>query len=170
MARLPTMTAALSLLGLSALWPVPAAAQDGGYFSPTYASSAQGSPYRDVYSRTFGSATAAPEALQTPRAAAPVAASGPAGEVVFVIDSKGLATYRADDYAGGRGDAIARGAVPPMPETATIAGAVPQVPTVADNLYLRPPLETAGGPQPATPVLLIPSPETKAPTSASGEQ
>lgn len=167
--RLLIVTVALGSAGPSALWAVPAAAQDrgvqgDGYFSPTYAASAQGSPYRDVYSQTFGSAAPPPPDPQ--EAAATPIPSRPAEDLVFVIDSKGLATYRADDYGAGQGAAIARGPLPLVPEAKSIAGATAQVPTVADNLYLRPPLETAGGPPAAppaaTPILLIPPPETEA--------
>ncbi|HIP79648.1 MAG TPA: hypothetical protein EYH07_14450, partial [Kiloniellaceae bacterium] len=94
--RLLTVTGALGSFGLSALWAVSAAAQDrgvqgDGYFSPTYAASAQGSPYRDVYSETFGSAAPPPPDPQ--EAAATLLPSRPAENLVFVIDSKGLATY-----------------------------------------------------------------------------
>ncbi|WP_299390946.1 hypothetical protein [Pelagibius sp.] len=175
--RLLTVTIALGSAGSAALWAVPAVAQNrslqsDGYFSPTYAASAQGSPYREVYSRTFGSAAPPPPDPQ--ETAATLVPSKPVEDFVFVIDSKGLATYRADDYGDGQGAAIARGPLPPVPEAKLIAGATAQVPTVADNLYLQPPLETAGGPQAAppavTPILLTPPPEAKTPDGSLGNR
>ncbi|MGD1877431.1 MAG: hypothetical protein ACFB13_08015 [Kiloniellaceae bacterium] len=158
--RLLAVAAALTL----GLFTAAAVAQDAAYFTPTYAAS-QGSPYSDVYARAFGTppapvqaapAQAAPLETSAPPPDAPPAnpaASGqPNAEVVYVIEGSGLLTYRAEDYASGRGEAVSRSPLPPA-ETAYIGGAPDvQVPTIADRLYSgsggKPALETAAGPAP----------------------
>ncbi len=140
---------------------VIAEAEAQGYSSPTYAASAEGSPYAsgtasphsNVYARTFGSSgQAAPAA--TPGAAVPIVAPSAlqrqpdklvSDELVYVINSKGLLTFRAADFAEGKEEAIAHNPVPlPIGPNGGPA-APPLVPSVANNLYLRPPLETAAG-------------------------
>ena len=177
---LPAAAAALTL----GLFAAAANAQDATYFTPTYAAS-QGSPYSDVYARAFGTPPApaqgtpaqAKPAQGGPAQAAPLETSAPPPEsdqtdadVVYVIEGDGLLTYRAEDYASGRGSAVAQSPLPPA-ETAYIGGSPDvQVPTIADRLYDgssgKPALETAagspprpGGSQanaPGTPVSLFP--------------
>ena len=121
--------------------------QAEGLSSPVYAASPNGSPYGEVYSRTFGaSGDAYPGGeATTANPPPPPAPAEAAGEVVYVIDSYGLQTYRATDYGRGTGAPIGHN---PQPLPAATASSAPlQVPTVADNLYLQPPLETAAGPQ-----------------------
>jgi len=128
-----------------------AAAQDAAYFSPTYAAS-HGSPYSEVYARTFGAEGGAPP-MET-AAPPPPARSAPSvpilppfapPPVVYVIEDNRLLTYDAEDYARGTGAALSGVALPgngsapggPAPEV--------RVPTIADRLYAPPPLETAAG-------------------------
>lgn len=145
--------------------PATASAQAQGYSSPTYAASAEGSPYAsgaasphsDIYARTFGS-TGAATTLAIPGTAAPTAAEQPSDELVYVINSKGLLTFRAADFAEGKGEAIAHNPVPlPFGPNGGPA-APPLLPTVADNLYLRPPLETAAGKAATSPDKPAPAP------------
>ena len=141
-------------LGLSGqiFQPATTAAQAQGFSSPTYAASAEGSPYAsgaasphsDIYARTFGS-TGAATTPTIPSAADPTAAAPPSEELVYVINSKGLLTFRAADFAEGTGEAIAHNPIPlPFGPNGGPA-APPLLPTVADSLYLQPPLETAAG-------------------------
>jgi len=153
---------ALAAAAVLAALPGHAGAQDAAVFTPTYAAS-PGSPYSDVYARTFGT-TGRPDAaagqtepppLET--AAAPPASAEEAapdvvpGAVVYVIEGSRLLTYRAADYAGG-GSAVDQAPLPPA-ETAYIGGAPEvQVPTIADRLYSRSaPAAKAGGPVPLLP-------------------
>lgn len=146
-----------------------AAAQDAPYFSPTYAAS-DGSPYSSVYARTFGAGGPPPA---EPPATAPLvtgngplvpatpaapADSGPAGNVVYVIEHGRLLTYRAEDYARGRG-AIAGAAVPPA--VIGSAGSTPpaDLSSITNRFYGAPPLPTAAGPasaELAAPIQLVP--------------
>lgn len=128
-------------------WETSAAAQSAAYFSPTYAAS-QGSPYSEVYARTFGSGGPPLETSAPPPA---VPETGPASApeaTVYVIEGGRVLTYSAEDYASG-GTALARSALPSAGGGA-IAPEV-RVPTVADRLYdtpsPAPALETAAGPQ-----------------------
>ena len=127
-----------------------AGAQSAAYFSPTYAAS-EGSPYSEVYARTFGAGgppleTSAPPA-SPPGGSPPRLAAPPPGArvpvVVYVIEDGRLLTYSAEDYANG-GEASSRSALP----SAGGGSLTPQVrvPTVADRLYDTPALETAAGP------------------------
>lgn len=154
---------ALWLLAGAVFLPVPGAAQSPGPLtpadilaegqaeglsSPTYAASSNGSPYSEIYSRTFGASGAAAAPTSTPGPDAEDAGVGVVsdGGVVYVIDSNGLLTYRAEDFSRGSGPPIGHN---PQPLPAATAGAGSlQVPTVADGLYLQPPLETAAGPTP----------------------
>ncbi len=124
-----------------------------GNSSPTFAASPQGSPYSAVYSRTFGTSgeppAAAPKRQPDPAPSAIPSVGGP--PVVYIIDSSGLLTYRKEDYAVGSGAAIARNPLPSNDSGTTGTTAPAQVPTVADNLYRQPPLETAAGPSAAGP-------------------
>ena len=116
-----------------------------GLASPVYAASPTGSPYSTVYSRTFGATGEAP-LTDSPASAGPAPAPT-AEDVVYIIDSKGLLTYRAEDFSRGAGSPVSHN---PQPPPTAGAGAAPlQTPTVADSLYRQPPLETAAGPQPA---------------------
>jgi len=110
------------------LWPLlaaaGAAAQDAAYFSPTYAAS-RGSPYSEVYARTFGAPpleTAAPAPAGT--GASGAAGAAPAPTVVYVIEGGRLLTYRAEDYAGG-GAAVAGTPLPAAAPGGRLYGAVP---------------------------------------------
>jgi hypothetical protein len=105
-----------------------AAAQDAAYFSPTYAAS-RGSPYSEVYARTFG----APP-LET-AAAPPAAAQAPASGlgVVYIIEGGRLLTYSAGDYASGGGQALAGTALPTAPAGGRLYGAMPPQPAAADG-------------------------------------
>lgn len=118
-----------------------------GPSSPTYAASPQGSPYSAVYSRTFGSSGKAQAVGPAEQASPPAVTKPTAGEgpVVYVIDSSGLLTYRREDYAGG-GAALARTPLPSSDASTAGPMAPAEVPSVADNLYRQPPLETAAGP------------------------
>ncbi|WP_340118458.1 hypothetical protein [Pelagibius sp. 7325] len=146
--------AARLALALAVALPAGSAgAQDAAVFTPTYAAS-PGSPYSDVYARTFGTTgrpdaaagqaepppleTAAPPASALEAAPAFVPTGVPAGvpAVVYVIEGSRLLTYRASDYAGG-GAAVDQAPLPPA-ETAYIGGAPEvRVPTIADRLYSR---------------------------------
>ncbi|NIA70120.1 hypothetical protein HBA54_16055 [Pelagibius litoralis] len=151
MRRLSRLVGFGALISAGAIgWPAALHAQGKGYFSPTYAASAEGSPYSEVYSRTFG---ASGEAQQTPPLtfAPPIetAAAKPSAtpdSVVYIIDSQGLLTFRSEDFAEGTGKAIAHNPLPTSRGPAANPMAPPQVPTVANSLYLQPPLETATGP------------------------
>lgn len=123
--------------------------QAEGLSSPTYAASPQGSPYSEIYSRTFGaSGAAAPGAgTATPGPTPSPGVEDAGGEVVYVIDSNGLLTYRAEDFSRGAGTPIGHNPQP-LPAATASSGTL-QVPTVAKGLYLQPPLETAAGPAPA---------------------
>lgn len=165
----------LWLLTGAAVWPGAAVAQSPGPLtpddisphgqvqgssSPTYAESAQGSPYGEVYSRTFG---ASGEPAEPSRGTAPNAAPGPsptetAGEVVYVIDSNGLLTFRAEDYGPGQAAPIGHNPQPLMQAPNAVPRTPAQVPTVADSLYLQPPLATAAGPRSAQPASPAPAP------------
>ena len=105
-----------------------AAAQDAAYFSPTYAAS-RGSPYSEVYARTFGAPPL--ETAAAPPAAAGTAATGPA--VVYVIEDGRLLTYSAGDYASGGGQALAGTALPTAPAGGRLYGAMPPQPAAADG-------------------------------------
>ncbi len=131
------------------IWAVEAKAQNDPYFSPTFAASAKGSPYSSVYARTFGSGAPAPAPAPAPEAPG----------VVYVIEGGGLLTYRAEDYAKGSGEAVARTALPPA-DFALGASAPPlQLPSIADKFYDAPPLETAAGPAAGpAPIPLYPPP------------
>ena len=134
-----------ALLSVCAFVVLPAAAAAQGFFSPTYATSAQGSPYSGVYSQTFGTTGDATRQ--------PVPQSDPQGEpqgMVYVIDSKGLSTYRAAALAAGETPIPLR---KPLPLETRLAApqSRAQVPTVTDTLYLQPPLPTAAGPDAAPP-------------------
>ncbi|GAB4358405.1 MAG: hypothetical protein Kow00114_10570 [Kiloniellaceae bacterium] len=143
-----------------AVLPAGAGAQDAAVFTPTYAAS-QGSPYSDVYARTFGT-TGRPAAEEPPpleTAAAPpaqagapqaIAPGGTAPEVVYVIEGGRLLTFEAADYPAG----TAADAAPLPPAETAYIGAAPevQVPTIADRLYRQPPAPApAGGPIPLLP-------------------
>ncbi|HMA15383.1 MAG TPA: hypothetical protein VKP12_11390 [Kiloniellaceae bacterium] len=104
-----------------------AAAQDAAYFTPTYAAS-RGSPYSEVYARTFGAAP-----LET---AAPPAASD-AG-AVYVIEDGRLLTYSAEDYARG-GPASAGAALPGGAADGRLYGAIPRQPDLTPPLPPRKP-------------------------------
>lgn len=125
-----------------------------GSSSPIYAESAQGSPYREVYSRTFGTSGNPAEPL---RGTTPVPAET-AEEVVYVINSNGLLTFRAEDYAQDQGGPIGHNPLPLMQAPNAVPTAPAQVPTVADSLYLQPPLATAAGPRSAQPAAPEPAP------------
>lgn len=160
--RLPAarlaLAAGVALAALAAL-PGHAGAQDAAVFTPTYAAST-GSPYSDVYARTFGTtgrpdaaaSQAEPLPLETaaPPPSAQEAAPAVGPGVVYVIEGSRLLTYRAADYASG-GTAVDQAPLPPA-DTAYIGGAPEvQVPTIADRLYSRPPATPAGGPIPLPP-------------------
>jgi hypothetical protein len=157
-------TAALLVAALAAGAATPAAAQDASYFSPTYAAS-DGSPYSSVYARTFGAGGPPAQPAPPPEApletsAAPTAAPPQSGTegVVYVIEDGRLLTYRAEDYARGRG-AVAGAAVPPA--VTGSAGSTPpaDLSSITNRLYGAPPpgsplLPTAAGP--AAPIQLVP--------------
>ena len=130
-----------AVLSLCALPVLPTAAAADSFFSPTYATSAEGSPYSGVYSQTFGMSGASPRG--------PVPQGNSEG-LVYVIDSKGLSTYRAAALAAGETPIPLR---KPLPLETRLAApqSRAQVPTVADRLYLQPPLPTAAGPDAAPP-------------------
>jgi len=109
-----------------------AAAQDAAYFSPTYAAS-RGSPYSEVYARTFGAPLL--ETAAAPPAAAEIPASGPGvvPGVVYVIEDGRLLTYSAGDYASGGGQALAGTALPTAPAGGRLYGAMPPQPAAADG-------------------------------------
>lgn len=122
---------ALTAAGL--LWSLLAAgataAQDAAYFSPIYAAS-QGSPYSEVYARTFGGPpleTAAP---------APAASVAPAPSVVYVIEGGRLLTYSAENYLSG-GDALAGAPLPDGMGGGRLYGAVPPAPAPVPLLPQR---------------------------------
>jgi hypothetical protein len=106
-----------------------ALAQDAAYFTPTYAAS-RGSPYSEVYARTF-----APAPLET--AAPPAEAARPAG-VVYVIEDGRLLTYSAEAYAHG-GPASAGAALPAAAAEGRLYGAIPPQPALDVPLPLRKP-------------------------------
>jgi len=121
-----------------------ASAQSAAYFSPTYAAS-EGSPYSEVYARAFGAGgppleTSAPPPADPPRLTAP-AAQGGAG-TVYVIEGGRLLTYNAEDYASG-GEALVRSELPSVGGGAMTPEV--RVPTVTDQFYAAPALETAAG-------------------------
>lgn len=105
-----------------------ASAQEAAYFTPTYAAS-RGSPYSEVYARTFG----APP-LET---AAPPAADGPGAAAVYVIEDGRLLTYSAEDYARG-GPASGDTALTAATE-GRLYGAIPPQPVVDPPLPRRKP-------------------------------
>ena len=134
-----------AMLSVCALLVLPLAASAQGFFSPTYATSAEGSPYSGVYSRTFGTTGDAPRG--------PVPQGDPQGEsegLVYVIDSNGLSTYRAAELAAAETPIPLRKPLP-VETQLTAPQSRAQVPTVADTLYLQPPLPTAAGPDAAAP-------------------
>jgi hypothetical protein len=124
-----------------------ASAQSAAYFSPTYAAS-EGSPYSEVYARTFGAGgppleTSAPPPADPPRLAAPPApAVQGAAAMVYVIEGGRLLTYNAEAYANG-GEALVRSALPS--EGGGAMNPEVRVPTVTDQFYAAPALETAAG-------------------------
>ncbi|MGF1592193.1 MAG: hypothetical protein ACFCUW_02875 [Kiloniellaceae bacterium] len=132
-----------------------AVAQSAAHFSPTYAAS-EGSPYSEIYARTFGAGappleTAAPPAIDT--AEAPVIAES---SVVYVIEGGRLLTYSSEAYTGG-GQAQGSALLPPAEADYRALAPEVRVPTVADSLYGVPPLDTAAGPDtPAAPIPLLP--------------
>jgi len=135
----PKGIAPLAVVSL-VFWAAGATAQNQPYFSPTFAASVKGSPYSDVYARTFGGGAPAP-------APAPEATGNPApGGVVYVIEGGGLLTYRAEDYAKGSGEAVARAPLPPTDFARGISAPEVRLPSIADKFYAAPPLETAAGP------------------------
>lgn len=100
-----------------------AAAQDAAYFSPTFAAS-HGSPYSEIYARTFGAPpleTAAPAPAAAP-------ADAPAPSVVYVIENDRLLTYSATDFARGGAQALAGAALPTAPAGGRLYGAIPPAP------------------------------------------
>lgn len=159
----PAAGFALALCLLVGLPPAAAPAQTAPYFSPTYAAS-EGSPYSDVYARTFGAGappleTSAPPASPPPPG--PVAAENDS-PVVYVIDNGRLLTYRAEDYASGSGEAEAQVPLPKLNPAYPLTPPEVRMPTIADRLYgapaqEAPPLETAGGaPGAPRPLQLVP--------------
>ncbi|WP_193369950.1 hypothetical protein [Pelagibius marinus] len=153
-----------------------AAAQDASYFSPTYAAS-DGSPYSSVYARTFGAGGPPPPASRAaapPPETAPLvtgagrplpatpavpADSGPDGSVVYVIEDGRLLSYRAEDYARGRG-AFAGAAVPPAVTGSAAATPPADLSSITSRLYGASPLDTGAGPaapsRPGAPIQLVP--------------
>ncbi|WP_299620321.1 hypothetical protein [Pelagibius sp.] len=125
-----------AVLSVCVLLVLSAAATADGFFSPTYATSAEGSPYSGVYSRTFGTTG------DVPRGSVP---QGDPEGLVYVIDSKGLSTYRATAFAAAETPIPLRKPLPAGTQLAAPRSRA-QVPTVADTLYLQPPLPTAAGP------------------------
>jgi hypothetical protein len=125
-----------------------ALAQSAAYFSPTYAAS-DGSPYSAVYARTFGAGgspleTSAPPPANPPRLTAPPPPPGNTPPLaVYVIEDGRVLTYSAEDYAQG-GEARARSDLPSV-GGGTMNPEV-QVPTVTDQFYAAPALETAAAP------------------------
>ncbi|MEO3429068.1 hypothetical protein AAFN88_09445 [Pelagibius sp. CAU 1746] len=150
-----------------------AAAQDARHFSPTYAAS-EGSPYSSVYARTFGAGGPPPAAPAAPliTSAAPStpvspaappgrgpedgAVSAPGNDVVYVIEGGRLLTYRAADYARGRG-AVAGAAIPPAVTGSAGAAPATELSGIAGRLYRpSPPAPLATGAGPGGPIRLIP--------------
>ena len=136
-----------------------ASAQNAAYFSPTYAAS-EGSPYSEVYARTFGAGgppleTSAPPPAPPPRLAAPPAPPGNSlPGVVYVIENGRVLTYSAEAYAQG-GEALARSDLPSVGGGAMNPEV--RVPTVADQFYAAPALKTAAGPDgQGRPIPLLP--------------
>lgn len=121
-----------------------ARAQSAAYFSPTYAAS-EGSPYSEVYARTFGAGgppletSAPPPALTAP----PPPPENAPPTAVYVIEDGRVLTYSAKDYAQG-GEALARSDLPSVGGGALRPEV--RVPTVTDQFYAAPALETAAGP------------------------
>ena len=154
--RRRTVIASICLTAGAALWPTAAAAQTASYFSPTYAAS-DGSPYSDVYARTFGSGgppPARPGPLGPPlTTAAPPIPPLPESKVVYVIETGRLLTIAAEDYARGREAPLAAVLLPPDSEAPALQEQ--ELPSVADRLYGAEPLETAGGGA-GTPIRLVP--------------
>lgn len=157
--RYPAVACAAVVLAMACL-ARPAAAQNAATFSPTYAAS-EGSPYRDVYARTFGAG--GPPAEGTPPlvtgASPPAPAADSAGDVVYVIEDGRLLTYRAEDYARG-GPALSGAA---LPAAAGDAAARPraELSSITNRLYGAPPPQTTGaGPaapsRPGSPIQLVP--------------
>jgi hypothetical protein len=139
---------------LLAGWGGAAVAQSAAHFSPTYAAS-EGSPYSDIYARTFG---AGARPLET---AAPPAADTAGSSIVYVIEGGRLLTYSAEAYTEG-GQAQGSTLLPPAETDYRALSPQVRVPTVADGLYGTPPLDTAAGPDagseaPAAPIPLLPS-------------
>jgi hypothetical protein len=112
----PAAFAAVLLAGAALVWSAAAAGQDATYFTPTYAAS-QGSPYSEVYARTFG----APPIVT----AAPAPPAAPTPSVVYVIEDGRLLTYSAEVYARGGGEPLAGAPLPTTPTGGRLYGAVP---------------------------------------------
>lgn len=141
--------AAVLLAASSPAWTVTAAGQEAAYFTPTYAAS-QGSPYSEVYARTFGAAP-----LET--AAPPPPSGAPTPSVVYVIEDGRLLTYSAEAYERGEGEPLA--GTPLAAAEAPYGGFAPELRAarVTDRLYARPQLETTAGAAPAGgPIPLLP--------------
>lgn len=147
---------AAMVAGAAAIFlPEGVAAQPAPHFSSTYAAS-EGSPYKDVYGRTFGAAPEADPGLPLETAAPPADPEVVAPEVVYVIEDGRLLTYSAADYATGGGEAQSLSALPV--ESSPLGRPAASLPSVADHLYGAPPAETAAGP--AAPIRLI-QPQTE---------
>ncbi len=168
-ARLRLARAAVVLAAATAAGPGAATAQDGRYFSPTYAAS-DGSPYSSVYARTFGAGGPPPVEATAPAplvtGTGPLVPATPAGPpdsspdagVVYVIEDGRLLTYRAEDYARGR-SAVAGAAVPPAVTGSVVSTPPADLSSITSRLYGAPPLPTAAGPaaaDPAAPIQLVP--------------
>jgi hypothetical protein len=132
-----------------------ASAQNAAYFSPTYAAS-EGSPYSEVYARTFGAGGppletgAPPPALTAP----PPPPENARPTAVYVIEDGRVLTYSAEDYAQG-GEALARSDLPSVGGGALRPEV--RVPIVTDQFYAAPALETAAGPdRQSQPIPLLP--------------
>jgi hypothetical protein len=133
--RSPAFTIIGALLGGLAPAYGVAAAQDAAHFSPTYAAS-QGSPYSEIYARTFGTPrkTAAGGAPLETAAGTPAAAAKSAGDpvaapkVVYIIEGGRLLTYSAADYGRGVGEALAAAELPTGPAGGRLHGAIPPEP------------------------------------------
>ena len=150
----PAAFAAVLLAGAALVWSAAAAGQDAAYFTPTYAAS-QGSPYSEVYARTFG---APPIVTAAPPPAAPNPSVAPTPSVVYVIEDGRLLTYSAEVYARGGGEPLAGAPLPAADASYGRLAPEVRVPTVADRLYARPPLESAAGAAPDNgPIPLLPS-------------
>jgi len=156
-ATMAALFAAMVAGTVAAFLPDGVAAQPAPYFSSTYAAS-EGSPYKEVYGRTFGAGapleTAAPPAAppaDPPTDPPPLPEVAP--EVVYVIEDGRLLTYSAADYAKGEGRARS---LSPLPaDSSPLGRPAVSLPSVADHLYGAPPAETAAGPA-AVPIRLVP--------------